>query len=90
MSSNSNLKTVLVVDDEPVLRTIVREITAGGGHAGGKTGWIHVGVGDAPNVQVRVEWPDGETGPWMTIGADQFVTIERGMDEAVVWQPSAQ
>ncbi len=24
------------------------------------------------------QWPDGEVGPWMTVGADQFVTIERG------------
>ena len=40
-------------------------------------------------AEVRVQWPDGETGPWMTVGADQFVTIERGTAEAVIWQPSA-
>ena len=59
-------------------RTVVREITVGGGHAGGKLGWIHSGLGDAASADVRVHWPDGDTGPWMTIQADQFVTIERG------------
>ena len=70
-------------------RTVAREVTVGGGHAGGKIGWIHAGLDDAERAEVRVQWPDGETGPWMTVGADQFVTIERGTAEAVIWQPSA-
>ncbi|HEX4980158.1 MAG TPA: CRTAC1 family protein [Ilumatobacteraceae bacterium] len=69
-------------------RTVVREITVGGGHAGGQIGWLHAGVGEADRAEVRVQWPDGETGPWMTVGADQFVTIERGTAEAIPWQPS--
>ena len=28
-------------------RTLVHEVTVGGGHAGGRLGWIHVGLGDA-------------------------------------------
>jgi hypothetical protein len=68
-------------------RTVLREVTVGGGHAGGKSGWIHAGLGEADEAQVRIQWPDGETGPWMTIGADQFVTIERGATEATPWQP---
>ncbi len=68
-------------------RTVVREITVGGGHASGKIGWIHTGLGDADSAQVRVQWPDGETGPWMTIDADQLATIERGATEASPWQP---
>ena len=63
-------------------RTVAREVTVGGGHAGGKLGWIHAGLGDADSAEVRVQWPDGETGPWMTVEADQFVTIERGATEA--------
>ena len=43
-------------------RTVVREVTVGGGHAGGQLGWIHVGLGDADEAEVRVTWPDGETG----------------------------
>ncbi len=66
-------------------RTVVREVTVGGGHAGGKSGWIHAGLGDAAEAEVRIQWPDGETGPWMTVGADQFVKIERGATEATHW-----
>ncbi len=69
-------------------RTVVREVTVGGGHVGGKSGWIHTGLGDADEAEVRVQWPDGETGPWMTVGADQFVTIERGATDATPWQPA--
>jgi hypothetical protein len=68
-------------------RTVVREMTVGGGHAGGKSGWIHAGLGEADEAEVRVQWPDGETGPWMTVGADRFVTIERGATEAAAWTP---
>ena len=50
-------------------RTMAREVTVGGGHAGGKNGWIHAGLGDATSADVRVQWPDGETGPWMTVDA---------------------
>ena len=46
-----------------------REVTVGGGHAGGQLGWIHVGLGDADEAEVRVQWPDGESGPWMTLQA---------------------
>jgi len=68
-------------------RTVVREVTIGGGHAGGKNGWIHAGLGDATSAEVRVQWPDGETGPWMSVDGDQFVTIERGSSEATPWIP---
>jgi enediyne biosynthesis protein E4 len=68
-------------------RTVVRELTVGGGHAGGKRGWIHLGLGDADTVEVRVTWPDGEVGPWMTMAADQFATIERGAAEPAPWTP---
>lgn len=62
--------------------TIEREVTVGGGHAGGQNGWIHFGLGDADNIKVRVQWPEGEVGPWITVKADQFVTIDRGSSEA--------
>ena len=41
----------------------------------------------ADEVDVRVQWPDGETGPWMTVQAGEFAVIERGADEPVPWQP---
>lgn len=68
-------------------RTVVREVTIGGGHAGGKIGWIHAGLGDAESADVRVRWPDGEVGPWMTVAADQFVSVERGAAEPQPWVP---
>jgi hypothetical protein len=68
-------------------RTTVREVTVGGGHAGGQLGWIHLGLGAADDVSVRVTWPDGEVGPWMTLGAGTWSTIERGASAPVAWQP---
>jgi hypothetical protein len=68
-------------------RTVTREVTVGGGHAGGKLGWLHTGLGNATSADVRIHWPSGDTGPWMTIGADQFVTIDRGAAEATPWLP---
>ncbi len=64
-----------------------REVVVGGGHIGGQLGWQHVGIGPATEAQVRVTWPDGEVGPWMTVGADQFLDIERGSASAVPWTP---
>ncbi|MCA1734890.1 MAG: CRTAC1 family protein [Actinobacteria bacterium] len=54
-----------------------RELTVGGGHAGGILGWVHFGLGDASSAEVRVTWPDGEVGPWTNVVANQFVTVAR-------------
>jgi enediyne biosynthesis protein E4 len=68
-------------------RVVRREVTVGGGHAGGQLGWIHVGLGDATRAEVRVRWPDGETGPWMGLDANAFATLERGISEPSTWIP---
>lgn len=68
-------------------RTQQHEVTIGGGHASGDLGWIHAGLGTAADARVRVTWPDGEVGPWLTIGADTFATIERGATAATPWTP---
>ncbi len=68
-------------------RTITREVTVGGGHASGQLGWLHTGLGSATTAEVRVQWPDGEVGPWITVPADGFVLIERGAAEATPWTP---
>jgi hypothetical protein len=68
--------------------TVLRELTVGGGHAGGKLGWIHTGLGTADQAEVRVQWPDGDTGPWMTVAADQFLTIDRGAGQPQPWSPT--
>jgi len=59
-------------------RTVRRELTVGGGHAGGSLGWVHFGLGALDSAQVRVRWPDGKVGPWVRLSADRFVVLSRG------------
>lgn len=66
---------------------IPREVTVGGGHAGGQLGWIHLGLGPADRAEVRVQWPDGEVGPWLQVRADQFAIVERGQSAVTPWIP---
>ena len=47
-----------------------REITLGGGHAGGTLGPWHFGLGQADAAEVRITWPDGTEGAWQTLAAD--------------------
>jgi hypothetical protein len=60
-----------------------REITVGGGHVSGETGWWHFGLGDAVKADVRVVWPDGTADAWQTVDADQFYALVRGKPAAV-------
>jgi hypothetical protein len=64
-----------------------RELTVGGGHAGGQLGWIHFGLGAATSAEVRVLWPGGETDPWQHVTADRFFVIRRGQADASPWSP---
>jgi enediyne biosynthesis protein E4 len=57
--------------------TMRRELTVGGGHSGGQLGPIHFGLGPSDEAQIRVQWPDGQQGPWVSVKADQSTTIER-------------
>jgi hypothetical protein len=67
-------------------KTIIRrELTIGGGHAGGQLGWTHFGLGQSRGAQVRVQWPDGEVGPWLPTGPNQFVVLERGARQVLPW-----
>ncbi|MBA4796325.1 MAG: CRTAC1 family protein [Rhizobiales bacterium] len=63
-----------------------REITLGGGHASGKTGWWHFGLGEQAETEIRVLWPDGEAGDWQKVAADGFYVVERGAPPKV-WKP---
>ncbi|HEY5684183.1 MAG TPA: CRTAC1 family protein [Acidimicrobiia bacterium] len=69
-------------------RSDARQVTVGGGHAGGSLGWIHVGLGSDETAMLRVRWPGGETGPWIEVPANRFSVIERGADVAVEWTPA--
>jgi hypothetical protein len=66
---------------------LTQEVTIGGGHAGGQLGWSHFGLGDAESVEVRAEWPDGEKGRWVEVGANQFAVIQRDAPKAAIWDP---
>jgi hypothetical protein len=63
-----------------------RELTVGGGHAGGVLGWQHVGLGAAGAALVRVHWPDGGLGPWQRLEGGGFYLLERGRAGAVRWR----
>ena len=65
-----------------------RELTIGGGHAGGQLGWVHFGLGEASGADVRVLWPGGETGPWLRVAANEFAVVQRGVAEARRWSPA--
>lgn len=66
------------IEVETPARRQFREITVGGGHAGGQAGYQHFGLGEASAARVRVRWPDGTTGPWHDVGAGGHVLLERG------------
>jgi len=68
-------------------RVARRELTVGGGHAGGQLGWIHFGLGSAQAAQVRVQWPDGTSSGWMEAAPNRFGTIQRGENGVTQWQP---
>ncbi|MDZ7872356.1 MAG: ASPIC/UnbV domain-containing protein [Rhizobium sp.] len=63
-----------------------RELTIGGGHVSGKTGWHHFGLGGQAETEIRVLWPDGEVGEWQTVAADGFYLVERGKGPRA-WKP---
>ncbi|OYW61365.1 MAG: hypothetical protein B7Z10_13285 [Rhodobacterales bacterium 32-66-7] len=62
------------------------EITVGGGHASGSTGWLHYGLGDATEAELRVIWPDGSTGDWLRLPGRSFQILRPGADPEG-WQP---
>ncbi|MEZ5796676.1 MAG: CRTAC1 family protein [Paracoccaceae bacterium] len=62
-----------------------REVTSGGGHAGGQLGWLHVGLGAAQEAELRVIWPDGVAGDWLTLAAGAFYDLTP--QGATVWTP---
>jgi enediyne biosynthesis protein E4 len=67
--------------------TMRRELAVGGGHESGQLGWVHFGLGPVTEAQVRVTWPDGSTGPWMSVSANQFLDVERGSAQPSAWLP---
>lgn len=67
-------------------RLMRREVTVGGGHAGGVLGWRHFGLGGEVEAEMRVIWPDGATEPWQKLDSNAFYVVERGKP-AMAWTP---
>ncbi|MDA5555372.1 CRTAC1 family protein [Shimia sp. MMG029] len=76
-----------VIEVQAGARTYTREITVGGGHAGGVAGAAHFGIGDAETVKVRVIWPDGEASAWQEVPTNGHWQIKR--DSGVVAWPKS-
>jgi len=64
-----------------------REVTSGGGHVSGQSGWIHLGLGDATAAELRVRWPgEGWSAP-VKIPANGFSIIDKATNSATPWVP---
>lgn len=57
--------------------TMRRELTIGGGHAGGQLGWIHFGLGGETATGVTVTWPDGTKSEYPDLAANGFYALTR-------------
>lgn len=62
------------------------EVTSGGGHLSGSVGWLHFGLGAAEAAELRVIWPDGSEGAWLTLPARSFQILRPGA-AAEAWLP---
>lgn len=55
----------------------VREVTVGGGHAGGAALPQHFGLGKYTKAEARVIWPDGSVGAWRDVDVNARTQIGR-------------
>ncbi|MCB1459361.1 MAG: ASPIC/UnbV domain-containing protein, partial [Nitratireductor sp.] len=67
--------------------TRMRKIQVGGGHASGKAGFVHVGLGVSERAEIRIRWPDGEWSASYRVFANNFVVIDKGAEQAKYWLP---
>ena len=58
-------------------RIQTKELTVGGGHAGGQAGSVHFGLGTEPIADVRILWPDGDASDWITLPANDHAELWR-------------
>jgi len=65
-----------------------REITVGGGHAGGVLGPEHFGLGAAEAAQIRVIWPDGAASAWREVAANRSILVRRGAGDSLAIEPA--
>lgn len=58
-------------------KSLVRERTIGGGHAGGISGPEHFGLGAAETARARVTWPDGVVSDWVDLAINTRFQLVR-------------
>jgi hypothetical protein len=58
-------------------RVLAREVTVGGGHAGGQAGPLHFGLGPAGAAEARVIWPDGTISGWTRLPLGRRIELWR-------------
>ena len=68
---------------------VEREITVGGGHAGGTLLPEHFGLGAVDHVRLRVIWPDGQRSDWVDTTVNRRIELWRGEGAAVGIRPGA-
>jgi hypothetical protein len=56
-------------------KVTAREVTVGGGHAGGQSGPLHFGLGTETEPEVRVIWPDGTASNWTPVPVDRVTEV---------------
>lgn len=74
--SRANTRAVgawIEVDDGTSVQS--REVTVGGGHAGGVSGPQHFGLGAVETVRIRVRWPHGDWSEWRRVDVDQALIV---------------
>ena len=64
-------------------RRWTREVTVGGGHAGGVAGPEHLGLGSARRARARVTWPDGTESGWVALDLNAYHVLRRGEGPAL-------
>ena len=65
-------------------RVLTQELTLGGGHASGKAGPLHFGLGGAEAVDLRVIWPGGAVSGWSRFPADRVLRLSPGTGTALI------
>ncbi len=64
-----------------------REVTSGGGHVSGQSGWVHFGLGAATAAEVRVRWPGEGWSKPQALPANGFAVLDKSAAAPASWQP---
>lgn len=56
-------------------KVTAREVTVGGGHAGGQAGPLHFGLGAETVAEVRIIWPGGTVSDWTRVPVDRVTGV---------------